>query len=568
MEYSAASCSVPFIFSPASILAKDPRTGKAHPWNPSPQRWIDGSVDNDLPMTRLAEMFNVNHFIVSQVNPHVIPFLDREEDSLSSENFRPASTEAAVQSWLSTITDLAKGEALHRMRIMAELGIFPNMLTKTVSVLSQKYSGDITILPEISYSEFPYMLSNPTPEFMREAMLRGERATWPKLSRIRNHCAIELALDGCVQKLRTRVVFSPSQTDLRLDEHSRITSEAQKRKLSRRFPHLSPRPMSLAASLDPPSSSRSMNNITSPKNHHKSLTDTALSLPLPIPIDSSSPPLSPTSAVPSLVSPRSYFASSAVNPNSPSNPFALHAPSDLPNSNRKDMPTPPHKDRSRSLPTSDHENEEETSHLTTSSDSDFDAFSSSPLDSPDSPASPNLPALWPTGRPLFPYYSQPATPSLSQTDAHNSFLPLLAPMPPAPSTSAKGMNSGASEMQVPQPTTYMHGSDDFSMNDSRPSLPVKKPGLKGRKERPVDRMGLANSNPEIAYKRLFHGNGRKKGNGAVKVGDMMDGSDTPVDGADSKGQNDSMMKRLNALGLELDISGTRGMVLRKKWSES
>ena len=74
----AASCSVPMIFSPATILAKDPKTGEAVPWNPSPQRWIDGSVDNDLPMTRLAEMFNVNHFIVSQVKPHIVPYLVKE----------------------------------------------------------------------------------------------------------------------------------------------------------------------------------------------------------------------------------------------------------------------------------------------------------------------------------------------------------------------------------------------------------------------------------------------------------------------------------------------------------
>ncbi len=186
------------------------------PWNPSPQRWIDGSVDNDLPMTRLAELFNVNHFIVSQVNPHVVPFLVKEEGSVAQEAQISSATMTTSPTWLHGITHLAKGEALHRMHTMAELGIFPNTLTKAVSVLSQKYSGDITIFPEISYADFPRMLSNPTPEFMLQAQLSGERATWPKLSRIKNHCAIELALDNAVQKLRARVVFSPSQVNLRL----------------------------------------------------------------------------------------------------------------------------------------------------------------------------------------------------------------------------------------------------------------------------------------------------------------------------------------------------------------
>lgn len=227
-NYRAASCSVPFIFSAASILAKDPKTGEAVPWNPSPQRWIDGSVDNDLPMTRLAELFNVNHFIVSQVNPHVVPFLAKEEDSITQEAQRSTATVASGPSWLHVISHLAKGEALHRMHTLAEMGIFPNTLTKAVSVLSQKYSGDINIFPEISYADFPRMLSNPTAEFMLQAQLSGERATWPKLSRIRNHCAIELALDEAVHKLRARVAFSPSQVDLRLTTHTRSNSDMRK----------------------------------------------------------------------------------------------------------------------------------------------------------------------------------------------------------------------------------------------------------------------------------------------------------------------------------------------------
>ncbi|KAH7327237.1 acyl transferase/acyl hydrolase/lysophospholipase [Rhexocercosporidium sp. MPI-PUGE-AT-0058] len=208
----AASCSVPVLFSAAQLLVKNPITGENSPWNPTPQKWIDGSVDNDLPMTRLAEMFNVNHFIVSQVNPHVVPFLVKNDISITKN----ANSEGSSgPGWVYTLTNLAKDEALHRMQVLAELGIFPNLVTKARSVLSQKYSGDITILPEIEYKDFPRMLKNPTTDFMLQACLCGERATWPKLSRIRNHCAVELELDAAVQRLRARVVFSPSQVDLR-----------------------------------------------------------------------------------------------------------------------------------------------------------------------------------------------------------------------------------------------------------------------------------------------------------------------------------------------------------------
>ena len=61
----AASCSIPFIYRSATLRAKA-RDGTLEDWNLSDQRWIDGSVEGDLPIQRIAELFNVNHFIVSQ----------------------------------------------------------------------------------------------------------------------------------------------------------------------------------------------------------------------------------------------------------------------------------------------------------------------------------------------------------------------------------------------------------------------------------------------------------------------------------------------------------------------
>ncbi|KAF7618156.1 putative patatin family phospholipase [Aspergillus flavus] len=207
----AVSCSVPLVFSPFVLMAKDPETGEAVPWNDLHRQYIDGSVDGDLPMTRLSEMFNVNHFIVSQVNPHVVPFLPKYDGPTHGTPQTPSLTSRLFH----TMTHLAKDEILHRLTVLSELGIFPTSLTKTVSIVNQKYSGDINIYPEILYTHFPAILKNPTREFMLKACLSGERATWPKLRRIRNHCAIELALDSAIQQMRARVAFSSSQTTLR-----------------------------------------------------------------------------------------------------------------------------------------------------------------------------------------------------------------------------------------------------------------------------------------------------------------------------------------------------------------
>lgn len=38
--------------------------------------FIDGSVQADVPFKRMATLFSVSNFIVSQVNIHVIPFIE------------------------------------------------------------------------------------------------------------------------------------------------------------------------------------------------------------------------------------------------------------------------------------------------------------------------------------------------------------------------------------------------------------------------------------------------------------------------------------------------------------
>lgn len=241
----AASCSVPFVFTAAPLLIKDPQTGDHMPWNPTPQRWMDGSVDNDLPMTRLAEMFNVNHFIVSQVNPHVVPFLAKD-DRLYSEHHgsRPEFFGASHNAkFTATLTTLAKDEALHRLQFLAELGIFPTVVTKLRSILSQKYSGDITILPEFDVHDLPRILKNPSVAFMERSTRSGQQATWPKLSRIRDRCAVELAIDRSIQVLRARCLFSQSQVNLR-----RMVTDAKSLGLKASFTHGLCRPYAVASS--------------------------------------------------------------------------------------------------------------------------------------------------------------------------------------------------------------------------------------------------------------------------------------------------------------------------------
>lgn len=62
------SCAVPRFFQPCTLFSKS-ADEEVVPWITSHEneQWIDGSVENDIPQERLSEMFNITHFIVSQV---------------------------------------------------------------------------------------------------------------------------------------------------------------------------------------------------------------------------------------------------------------------------------------------------------------------------------------------------------------------------------------------------------------------------------------------------------------------------------------------------------------------
>ncbi|KAJ1980608.1 Lipase 5 [Dimargaris verticillata] len=204
----AASCAAPFLFPPAPILAKD-NSGRYVQWDGAATEWIDGSVQHDLPMQRLSELFNINHFIVSQVNPYVVPFMHLTHPPsalLTPPRLRPTAwaTSSAWRSLIRVAARLVADEVRYRAYQLQTLGIFPHLMFRLQAILAQKYSGDITIVPDFRLTDYRGVIINPTrADFDRYATL-GERAAWPKISIIRNHCEVELFLDKVIYQLRTQ----------------------------------------------------------------------------------------------------------------------------------------------------------------------------------------------------------------------------------------------------------------------------------------------------------------------------------------------------------------------------
>ncbi|KAH3687124.1 hypothetical protein WICPIJ_001905 [Wickerhamomyces pijperi] len=198
-----ASCSLPGVFPSTAIYEKNLQTGERQEWHHTSVKFLDGSVDNDLPITRLSEMFNVDHIIACQVNPHVVPFLKLSVSCVGGEIETEYS--AKFKTKLGQFYQLMASEVSHYLQMSEEIGVARNISSKLRAIISQQYSGDITILPDLDeIVRLDKLLSNPTPEYLLQSTIKGARATWPKIAIIRNHCGLEFALDEAIKKLRTR----------------------------------------------------------------------------------------------------------------------------------------------------------------------------------------------------------------------------------------------------------------------------------------------------------------------------------------------------------------------------
>ncbi|MCV9898127.1 UNVERIFIED_CONTAM: DUF3336 domain-containing protein, partial [Cronobacter sakazakii] len=66
-------CAVPVLFPPVRLTSK--RYDGEHTPYMANTKWVDGSVRSDFPQERMARLYNLNYTIASQVNPHVVPFM-------------------------------------------------------------------------------------------------------------------------------------------------------------------------------------------------------------------------------------------------------------------------------------------------------------------------------------------------------------------------------------------------------------------------------------------------------------------------------------------------------------
>jgi hypothetical protein len=205
--YSAvlASSAVPKLLPPQELLIKraDGRIEPFHEWG---KVWIDGSFKNDLPFEPLKLLFHVNFCLVSQVQPHIVPFFFDARGSAGvptrhrgGRGWRGGFVSVFVES-------LLKEDMRKWLRLVYEFKLAPKVFGADWSFLwLQETHGHCTIVPRLSIMDFPRLISDPAEyvcmcvgraaemmahmvydsyESMERYFLGGAQRTWRKLSMI------------------------------------------------------------------------------------------------------------------------------------------------------------------------------------------------------------------------------------------------------------------------------------------------------------------------------------------------------------------------------------------------
>ena len=206
--WSAAMASNTSFYTPSepvTILCKD-ETGAITPWSKSHSRFLayqphhlhtQTLSERDSPLSRIAELFNVNHFIVSQARPYIAPFLRAELQQPRSP--RQARRNGLVQPLLRLVTS----EVHHRLNQLDTLGLLPFAVRRLL--IDETIPGaNITMVPNLTAVDFLKLLESPTKENVDYWILQGERSVWPNICSLRIRCAVEVELDRCYQLVRRR----------------------------------------------------------------------------------------------------------------------------------------------------------------------------------------------------------------------------------------------------------------------------------------------------------------------------------------------------------------------------
>lgn len=106
-----------------------------------------------------------------------------------------------------------------RVRVLSHAYESSHVVDLTQSMLmhytGQSYTGDVTIVPQLTLTGIMRVLQNPTQAFIEASTSLGESLTSDFLPMVKNHTKIELALQKAYRDVNEAIHFGRSQSDLR-----------------------------------------------------------------------------------------------------------------------------------------------------------------------------------------------------------------------------------------------------------------------------------------------------------------------------------------------------------------
>lgn len=209
---AVASSSLPGVFEANRLVVKE-ADGWERYESGGGQAFSDGSMEQDLPMEQLSEMFNVNHFIISQANPHAVVFATYNQKLSVWSN----PILGAIGSVLAFLKGQVRSWLEHLVQCLGSQRYAPIFATSRLAgtqFFTQEYEGrplDISLIPWMGhrglFSALMHIVYNPSEAEFREWILAAQRETWRYIPAIKSHIAEEITLDRCVQRLRRRMIL-------------------------------------------------------------------------------------------------------------------------------------------------------------------------------------------------------------------------------------------------------------------------------------------------------------------------------------------------------------------------
>ncbi|EFW23341.1 hypothetical protein D8B26_006834 [Coccidioides posadasii str. Silveira] len=178
-------------------------TGKIVPWKPvdnlNLHSWHTFRCrSKESPLRRLPELLNVNHFIISQARPFIIPIF-------GEATHRPGA-KVLARRWkiFRLLYTLSKVEIRCRLRQLDSFYCLPNLL-RSILIEENIPGSCIVLLPQISVQDLTKVFNKPTRDTLKHWVLKGERGVWPSMSSLKVRCVLEVELERAFQELTKKL---------------------------------------------------------------------------------------------------------------------------------------------------------------------------------------------------------------------------------------------------------------------------------------------------------------------------------------------------------------------------